>query len=289
MVGKILDGKKISNEKKQKLTNEIIARNKDGIPPPCLAVILIGDNPASKVYVKNKKESCTEVGIKSLSYDLNKDTSTKELIKLINELNNNKKVNGILVQLPLPKHIDANLILETISPKKDVDGFHPFNIGRLAQNNPLIRPCTPYGIVQLLEINNINFKGLDAVVIGESNIVGRPMALELLKKEATVTICHIHTKNLKKYVSNAELLIVATGNPHLIKGDWIKQNAIVIDVGINRLEDGKIVGDVEFDEAIKKASYITPVPGGVGPMTISMLLHNTLLAQKIQRNEEIKK
>lgn len=282
MHSKILDGKKVSNQIINKLSLKIIDRKNKNIPPPCLAVIIVGNDPASKIYVNNKKVYSEKIGIKSLSYDLQENTTTNELLSLIMKLNNNKDVNGILVQLPLPNHINANLVLEKILPEKDVDGFHPYNVGRLSQNNPQIRSCTPYGIIKLLEHYKINLEGKNTVIIGESNIVGRPLISELLNKNATVTICHKHTNNLEKHVKYADIIFTATGVANLIKGDWIKQDAVVVDVGICRLDNEQIVGDVEFEKAIKKASFITPVPGGVGPMTIAMLLKNTLLAQDIQ-------
>jgi methylenetetrahydrofolate dehydrogenase (NADP+)/methenyltetrahydrofolate cyclohydrolase len=228
--------------------------------------------------VRNKKRACKEVGIISYSYDLPNHTSQQELLNLIDQLNNDPRIDGILVQLPLPQHIDSTLLLERIRPDKDVDGFHPFNLGRLAQRRPLIRPCTPFGIMKLLEHTQVELAGINSVVVGASNIVGRPMALELLLAKSTVTVTHRFTKNLAHFIRDAELLIVAIGKPGLIKSEWIKPGAIVIDVGITRTQEGNIVGDIDFNTAKEKASWITPVPGGVGPMTVAMLLNNTVFA-----------
>ena len=281
MLSKVLDGKKISNELKILLSQDIKNRLDKGISAPCLAIVLIGNSPASRIYVNNKIIACKKVGIKSTLYELSETISTETLLKLIKELNLDQSINGIIVQLPLPGHIDTSLIIKEISVYKDVDGFHPYNLGSLAQRTPLLRPCTPYGIIQLLEKYAINLKGIYCVVVGASNIVGRPIALELLNKGATVTICHRFTKNLKNIVKNAELLVVAVGKAQLIKGSWLKQGVIVIDVGINRIDDGSIVGDVNFNEALPVARYVTPVPGGIGPMTIVTLLQNTLISQKL--------
>lgn len=282
MTAKILDGKKTSLALREKLKQEIDKRTKKGIAQPKLAVILVGNNKSSEIYVNNKKKACKEVGILSDAHELSESTTTEELLNLLDTLNSDQTVSGIIVQLPLPKHINTRLVLESVSPIKDVDGFHPYNVGRLAQRNPGLRPCTPYGIIQMLNIYDINVTGKNAVIVGASNIVGRPMALELLLKGATTTICHKFTKDLQEVVKTAELLVVATGQTHLIKKDWIKKDAIVIDVGISRMQDGTIKGDVDFENAKEIASYITPVPGGVGPMTVTTLLQNTLLAQKIE-------
>lgn len=278
MTAKIIDGKMIATALKQDLKVATKQRLAEGKPQPGLAVILIGADPASKVYVGSKRRSCEEIGFKSVSYDLAETTTETELLTLINQLNHDTEIDGILVQLPLPDHIDSQNIIEHISPHKDVDGFHPYNIGRLAQRNPLLQPCTPKGIITLLGRSGIDLKGLDAVMVGASNIVGRPMALELMLAGCTTTVCHRLTKDLRAHVSQADLLIVAVGKAHFIPGDWIKEGAVVIDVGINRLEDGSLVGDVDFDSAKQKASWITPVPGGVGPMTVATLMENTLYA-----------
>ncbi|MEH6813872.1 MAG: bifunctional methylenetetrahydrofolate dehydrogenase/methenyltetrahydrofolate cyclohydrolase FolD, partial [Motiliproteus sp.] len=253
-------------------------RLEQGLRAPGLAVVLIGNDPASEVYVNHKRRACNEVGIESTAYDLPLDTSQDQLLQLIDELNKSDNIDGILVQLPLPAHLDANLILERIRPDKDVDGFHPFNLGRLAQRMPVLRPCTPKGVITLLESTNMDIRGKDAIVVGASNIVGRPMSLELLLAGATVTITHRFTQDLAGKVGRADIVVVGVGIPGLVKGEWIKDGAVVIDVGINRLENGKLVGDVEFDEAEKRASWITPVPGGVGPMTVATLMENTLYA-----------
>jgi methylenetetrahydrofolate dehydrogenase (NADP+)/methenyltetrahydrofolate cyclohydrolase len=241
-------------------------------------VILVGSDPASQVYVGSKRKACEEVGFLSRSYDLPPTTTQAELFTLIDELNNDENIDGILVQLPLPKGLDANLIIEHINPLKDVDGFHPFNVGKLALRQPGLRPCTPKGIIKLIETTGIDPHGLEAVIVGASNIVGRPMTLELLLAGCTVTTTHRFTKNLEDKIRNADLLVVAVGKPEFIPGEWIKAGAIVIDVGINRLDNGKLVGDVGFDVAQTKAAYITPVPGGVGPMTVASLIENTLIA-----------
>jgi methylenetetrahydrofolate dehydrogenase (NADP+)/methenyltetrahydrofolate cyclohydrolase len=274
--GKVIDGKAIASEIKREVrvaTDRLAAR---GLRRPGLAVILVGDNPASQVYVRNKRLACEESGIVSVSHDLAQSTTETELLSLIEQLNADDTIDGILVQVPLPDHIDDRRIIEAIDPAKDVDGFHPFNIGRLMLRNPLIRPCTPYGVVRLLEKSGISAKGKHCVVVGASNIVGRPMALELLLSGATVTVCHRFTENLQQHVTMADILVVAVGKPGIVRGEWIKPGAVVIDVGINRLPTGKLVGDVEFEVARQRASYITPVPGGVGPMTVAMLMKNTL-------------
>ena len=278
MCAQILDGKTIAEELIAQIAEKVKLRNRKGLRAPALAVVLIGDNPASAVYVRNKKRACASAGIHSISYDLPPTISEGELLKLLEELNHDTQVDGILVQLPLPPHLDADKILALIDPAKDVDGFHPYNIGRLALKIPALRPCTPYGVMTLLEKTGVPIAGRDAVVVGASNIVGRPMMLELLLAHATVTICHSQTQNLEAKVCAADILVVGVGRPNFIPGAWIKPNAIVIDVGINRLEDGSLCGDVQFDAAKEKASWITPVPGGVGPMTVAMLMQNTLSA-----------
>jgi methylenetetrahydrofolate dehydrogenase (NADP+)/methenyltetrahydrofolate cyclohydrolase len=249
-------------------------------------VLKVGNEAASEVYVRNKREACAEAGFISFDYDLPLDTSQEKLLSHIDQLNSDPNVDGILVQLPLPKHIDQTIVIERISPTKDVDGFHPYNIGRLAQRIPRLRPCTPYGVMRLLQTIGEALEGKEAVVVGASNIVGRPMSLELLLAGCTVTTCHRYTQNLPGHVARADVLVVAVGKPGMVKGDWIKPGAIVIDVGINRLPDGKLVGDVEFETARQRAGWITPVPGGVGPMTVATLLLNTLEAAEYRDNKE---
>lgn len=278
MVAKLLDGKQLANAFYKKIKSDVETRLKKGLPPPGLAVILVGEDPASEIYVKHKRKACEALGFFQRSVHLPQNTTQAELIPLIEAFNEDSAIHGILVQLPLPPPIQADVVLEKINFKKDVDGFHPYNIGRLSQRKPLIRPCTPLGIMKLLETTKIDLKGLHAVVVGASNIVGRPMALELLMADCTITVCHIHTKNLKNHVEQADILISAAGCPHLISGAWIKSGAMVIDVGIHRLNTGEIIGDIDFESAAERASWITPVPGGVGPMTVAMLLYNTLLA-----------
>ena len=280
MTAQLIDGKKIAGDLLLDIKKEISDREKDGIRRPCLAVILIGDNPASEVYVRNKKIACEKVGIKSISMDLKNDVSEAEVLTLVNKLNNDPEVDGILVQSPLPKQVNEDLVIDAISPLKDVDGFHPTNIGLLAIKKPRLRSCTPYGVIKMLKTLNINLAGMRATVVGASNNVGRPMALELLLENCTVTICNSKTLDLQTKVGQAELVVVAAGIKNIVMGEWIRQGAIVIDIGINRV-DGKLVGDVEFSVAKEKASYITPVPGGVGPMTVATLMENTLLAQKL--------
>ncbi|MGC6387755.1 bifunctional methylenetetrahydrofolate dehydrogenase/methenyltetrahydrofolate cyclohydrolase FolD [Ewingella sp. S1.OA.A_B6] len=278
MSAKIIDGKTIAQQVRNEVAEKVKQRLADGKRAPGLAVVLVGENPASQIYVASKRRSCEEVGFLSRSYDLPVSTSEGELLKLIDELNNDDAIDGILVQLPLPAGIDNIKVLERIHPDKDVDGFHPYNVGRLCQRAPTLRPCTPRGIVTLLERYGIDTFGLNAVVIGASNIVGRPMSMELLLAGCTTTVTHRFTKNLRHHVENADLVVVAVGKPGFIPGEWIKPGAIVVDVGINRLESGKVVGDVEFDAAAERASFITPVPGGVGPMTVATLIQNTLQA-----------
>ncbi|KHS46306.1 bifunctional methylenetetrahydrofolate dehydrogenase/methenyltetrahydrofolate cyclohydrolase FolD [Hafnia paralvei] len=278
MAAKIIDGKTIAQQVRSEMAVRVQQRLAEGKRAPGLAVILVGDNPASQIYVGSKRRACEEVGIVSKSYDLPISTSEEQLLSLIDDLNADNTIDGILVQLPLPAGIDNVKVLERISPDKDVDGFHPYNVGRLCQRSPKLRPCTPRGIITMLERCEINTYGLNAVVVGASNIVGRPMGLELLLAGCTTTITHRFTKDLQKHVENAELVVVAVGKPGFIPGAWIKPGAVVIDVGINRLESGKVVGDVEFDVAVERASWITPVPGGVGPMTVATLIQNTLQA-----------
>ncbi len=282
MSAKIIDGKQIAAEVRRQVAEGVQQRIQDGKSAPCLAVILVGMDPASQVYVRNKKNACKEVGFESRSYDLPAETSQEELLDLVDELNQDASVNGILVQLPLPEHLDGNEILERIRPDKDVDGFHAFNLGRLAQRMPVLRPCTPKGVMTLLHSTGQRLQGMEAVVVGASNIVGRPMSLELLLAGCTVTTTHRFTKDLEGHVNRADLVVVGVGIPGLVKGEWIKDGATVIDVGINRLEDGRLVGDVGYEEAEKRAGFITPVPGGVGPMTVATLMENTLEAANKQ-------
>jgi methylenetetrahydrofolate dehydrogenase (NADP+) / methenyltetrahydrofolate cyclohydrolase len=284
MSARIIDGKAVAQKVRNKVANEVAILKQTGQRIPGLAVILVGLDPASQVYVNNKRKACEQVGFISRSYDLPSDTSQDSLLALIEDLNGDPEIDGILVQLPLPQHINSQLVLERISPDKDVDGFHPYNIGRLAQRNPALRPCTPKGIMTLIESTGIKTHGLDAVIVGASNIVGRPMTLELLLAGCTTTTCHRFTKNLEQKVRGADLLIVAVGKPGFIPGEWVKDGAIVIDVGINRLDNGRLVGDVAFDSAKEKAAWITPVPGGVGPMTVANLIENTLIAAKDYHN-----
>ena len=278
MAAQIIDGKAVAQSTRQQVALRVQQRLAAGKRAPGLAVVLVGMDAASQVYVGSKRKACEEVGFESFSYDLPASTTQQELFDLIDSLNADNKVDGILVQLPLPAGLDASAILERIHPLKDVDGFHPYNIGRLAQRMPALRPCTPKGIIKLLQSTGIQIRGLDAVVVGASNIVGRPMALELLLAGCTTTVCHKFTKQLEQHVRRADLVVVAVGKAEFIPGDWIKPGALVIDVGINRLESGKLVGDVEFDKAKEHARFITPVPGGVGPMTVACLIENTLEA-----------
>ena len=281
MSAKIIDGKAIAENLLQDLKKEIDVRSKKGIRNPSLAVVLIGSNPASSIYVKNKRLACEKIGVKSIAYDLPNETSEKELLTLIETLNNDTSIDGILVQSPLPSHINNDVIFENISPLKDVDGFHPKNIGLLAIKQPQLRSCTPYGVMKLINATQLAIQGLDAIVVGSSNHVGRPMALELLLGGCTVTICNRYTQKLQQKIELADIVVAAAGIPDMIKGSWIKPGAIAIDIGINRLESGKIIGDIEFDIAKTRAGFITPVPGGVGPMTVATLMENTLLAQKL--------
>ncbi|WP_028456064.1 bifunctional methylenetetrahydrofolate dehydrogenase/methenyltetrahydrofolate cyclohydrolase FolD [Chitinilyticum litopenaei] len=283
MTAQILDGKAISQELITAVRARVDARVAAGKPAPQLAVILVGSDPASQVYVGNKKRQCENAGIRSLAFDLPAETSEQELLDLVARLNADDDVDGILVQLPLPKHLDGDKIIELIDPNKDVDGFHPYNIGRLTLKMPLLRPCTPRGVMTLLEKTGIDLVGKDAVVIGASNIVGRPQALELLLARATVTVCHSKTKDLADKVRGADVVVAGVGIPNFVKGEWIKEGAVVIDVGINRLENGKLCGDVEFDTAKERAAWITPVPGGVGLMTVATLMQNTIDACEKRR------
>jgi len=277
---KILDGKALAERMREEIRLEADMLAEKYGRKPGLAVIIVGNDPASHVYVKNKKIGCEKAGIRSFSHELPAETSQQHLLGLITELNNDPKVDGILVQLPVPDHINSETILEAIDPGKDVDGFHPYNVGRLASRKPALRSCTPYGCMKLLEETGIDLHGKECVIVGASNIVGRPMALELLLAGATVTVTHRFSKNLQAHIERAEIIIAAAGKQGLIQGEWIKPGAIVVDVGIHRREDGTLTGDVEFAEASKNAGWITPVPGGVGPMTITMLLANTVQAFK---------
>lgn len=278
----IIDGKAVSAAVKDEVKEQVAALKKDG-GVPCLAVVLVGDDPASKVYVRNKKRACEYCGIKSLEYILDKTASEQQLLDLIDVLNKEPTVHGILVQLPLPPHINEQNIINAISEQKDVDAFHPANVGRLMTGNPDFLPCTPAGVMEMLKKYNIETAGKDCVIIGRSNIVGKPMAMLMLMANSTVTVCHSKTKNLKEKCLSADILIAAIGKPKFVTADMVKDGAAVIDVGINRTEDGKLCGDVDFDEVSKKASYITPVPGGVGPMTIATLMKNTLTAYKLKK------
>ncbi len=278
MPAQIIDGKAIAAAVREQVKSQISERINSGLRAPGLAVVLVGKDPASEVYVGNKRRACEEVGIKSFDYDLPESSSQQELETLIDQLNDDPQIDGILLQLPLPAGLDATPILERIRPDKDVDGFHPYNIGRLAQRIPALRPCTPKGVITLLESTQIDLHGLNAVVVGASNIVGRPMSLELLLAGATTTVCHRFTNDLEQHVRRADILVVAVGKPEFVPGDWVKPGAIVIDVGMNRLPDGRLTGDVEYAAAAERAGWITPVPGGVGPMTVASLIENTLQA-----------
>ena len=278
MTAQLIDGKAIAASVRQDIANAVSNHRAAGRRAPSLAVILVGNDPASEVYVAHKRTDCEQVGFTSIAHDLPANTSQQDLTALIDQLNADDSVDGILLQLPLPAHLNVSLLLERINPDKDVDGFHPYNLGRLAQRMPVLRPCTPKGIITLLHSTGVDLHGLDAVVVGASNIVGRPMALELLLAGCTTTVTHRFTKNLEDHVRRADLVVVAVGIPNLVKGEWIKPGAIVIDVGINRTAEGKLIGDVGFAAAAERAAWITPVPGGVGPMTRAGLLENTLQA-----------
>ncbi len=278
MTASIIDGREIAKQLRDSVKEKVSQRTARGLRAPGLAVVLVGCDPASQVYVGSKRRACEEVGFVSRSYDLPSTSSEQELLSLISDLNHDDSIDGILVQLPLPEGLNADLIIEHINPKKDVDGFHPSNVGKLLLRQPGLRPCTPKGIMTLIQSTGVETRGLNAVVIGVSNIVGRPMILELLLKGCTVTATHRFTKDLETQVRNADLLVVAVGKPAFIPGEWIKDDAVVIDVGINRLDNGKLIGDVDFDNAKTKAAHITPVPGGVGPMTVASLIENTLIA-----------
>jgi len=278
MTARIIDGKAIAQEVRTEVRRSVEGMVGRGLRRPGLAVLMVGDNPASQVYVRNKRRACEECGIVSIAHDLPQSTSETELLARIDELNAADEVDGILVQLPLPDHIRESAVVERIDPRKDADGFHPYNVGRLAERNPLIRPCTPYGVVRMLDHIGVSVKGRHCVVVGASNIVGRPMSLELLLMGATTTVTHRFTRDLESHVRMAEVLIVAAGKPGLVPGEWVREGAVVVDVGMNRREDGSLCGDVDFEGAAKRAAWITPVPGGVGPMTVAMLMKNTLEA-----------
>lgn len=278
MGAKLIDGKAIAASIRQDIKAKVEAKLATGERAPALAVVLVGNDPASEVYVSHKRKDCEEVGFRSIFHGLPDTTSEVDLLTLIDEMNRDESIDGILVQLPLPGHIDTEKVIEAINPAKDVDGFHPYNIGRLAQRIPLLRPCTPRGVITLLDSTGEKIRGKDAVIVGASNIVGRPMGLELLLAGATVTTCHRFTQDTASHVKRADIVVVGVGKPGLVKGAWIKPGAIVIDVGMNRLDSGKLVGDVEYEAAAERAGWITPVPGGVGPMTRATLLQNTLEA-----------
>jgi methylenetetrahydrofolate dehydrogenase (NADP+)/methenyltetrahydrofolate cyclohydrolase len=282
MTARIIDGKARAERLTAEVAAKVVARVAAGKSRPGLAVVLVGENPASQIYVRNKRRMTDACGMKSFSHDLPAATSQAEVLTIIDALNADPAVHGVLVQLPLPKHIEPDAVAERIDPRKDVDGLHPYNIGRLVLKRPLLRPCTPYGCMTLLADTGVDLVGGNAVVIGQSNIVGRPMALELLKARCTVTICHSATRDLAGVVGGADILVAAIGKPRLVQGHWIKPGAIVIDVGMNRDAEGKLCGDVDFAAAKERAGWITPVPGGVGPMTIATLLANVLLAAELQ-------
>lgn len=272
-MAQLIDGKLISQQIKDELKKEVAKLKEEGITP-CLAVIQVGNDPASSVYVNNKKKACAYIGMESLSYEVEESITQNELLALIDELNQNEKVHGILVQLPLPKHIDENAIIQAITPTKDVDGFHPETVGNMCIGTKGFLPCTPAGVIQLLKRSNIDIAGKECIVVGRSNIVGKPMALLLLRENGTVTITHSRTKDLKEVTNRADILVVAIGKPKFITSEYVKEGAVVIDVGIHRDENNKLCGDVDYDDVVDKVSAITPVPGGVGPMTIAMLMNN---------------
>ena len=286
MGARVLDGKAIAAHIREQVKQRVKALREGGERQPGLAVVLVGENPASQVYVRNKRKACEEVGFHSELHEIPASTSQSELETLIDRLNADPAIDGILVQLPLPAHMDAESITERILPTKDVDGFHPYNLGRLALRMPLLRPCTPKGVMTLLAQTGRSLEGLDAVVIGQSNIVGRPMALELLAARCTITVCHSRTRDLADKARGADVLVAAVGRPAFVQGDWVKRGALVIDVGINRGADGRLVGDVDYAACAERADWITPVPGGVGPMTIASLLENTLQAAELHRSSK---
>lgn len=280
-MSELIDGKELAKKIRKNLKKEVTELKENGVNPK-LAVIMVGNDPGSTVYVRNKSKACEKTGIEFEEFLFDENLSEEELLKVIEKLNNDSTINGILLQSPVPKHIDINKAFRTISPEKDVDGFNPVNVGNLTIGEDAFVSCTPYGVIKMFEEYNIDLEGKNAVILGRSNIVGKPMIQCCLNKNATVTVCHSRTKNIGEITKNADVIISAIGKPKFLKGDMVKEGTVVIDVGINRLEDGSIVGDVDFDEVSKKASYITPVPGGVGPMTIAMLLNNVVKATKIQ-------
>lgn len=276
MTARLIDGRQVAEQVHDEVRQAVMKHTGLGRRPPGLAVVVVGENPASQIYVRNKRRTCDALGIESRSHDLPADTPQAVLLGLIDELNADPSVDGILVQFPLPRRIDTETVIERIDPAKDVDGFHPYNVGRLAVRLPTLRPCTPYGVMRLLDSTGEEYKGRNALVVGASNIVGRPMALELMLAGATVTVCHRFTNDTAEHVARCDIVVVAVGRPNLVPGEWIKPGATVIDVGLNRLEDGRLVGDVVFETAVERAAWITPVPGGVGPMTVAMLMKNTI-------------
>ena len=284
---KIIRGKELAEHVLQQLAQEVAALAAAKLRQPCLAVILVGNDSASQVYVNNKKKACDQVGIKSVAYGLSAATPQDDLVKLIRQLNNDATVDGILVQLPLPEHLARRVVIDSILPTKDVDGFHRYNMGSLALGDPGIYPCTPQGVIYLLDSLKIEYPGKYVVILGMSTIVGRPMALELINRGATVTLCNSKTKNVREIIGQAEILVAAIGRPNFVHGSWLKEGCIAIDVGINRLENGKLCGDIDWDSALRRVAWITPVPGGVGPMTIAMLLKNTLHCYKLNTSKEI--
>ena len=284
-MAELIDGKKVSQRIREEVARDVEKLRDETVITPGLAAVLVGDNPASEIYVRNKRKACEQVGIYSEEYKLPKETTQSELLSLIDQLNHNEKIHGILVQLPLPEQIKSTKILRSVSPSKDVDGFHPENVGLLVEGNPRFISCTPNGIMKMLDFYDVEIKGKEAVVVGRSNIVGKPTAILLLHRHATVTICHSRTIRLDEVTRRADILVAAIGRPHFINEEMVKEGAVVIDVGINRNKDGKLIGDVDFEKVKEKASYITPVPGGVGPMTIAMLLWNTLESAKMHARE----
>lgn len=287
MTAQIIDGKAISADIRNQIKAAVDARLEQGLRAPGLAVILVGENPASKVYVAHKEKACVEVGIKSTIVRLDADIEQHTLLETVDQFNADPDVDGILVQLPLPEHLNEDTVTERIRPDKDVDGFHPYNIGRLTQKRPELRPCTPYGVMKMLEHIGVATRGARAVIVGASNIVGRPMALELLLGDATITVCNSKTQDLPGVVAQGDIVVVGVGRPEFVKGEWIKPGAVVIDVGINRTAEGKLVGDVEYAAAAERAGWITPVPGGVGPMTVAMLMQNTLEACQLHNDQPL--
>ena len=287
MTANIIDGKAIAEKIRSEIKDQVANVINQGNKVPGLAVVQVGQDPASSVYVRNKRMACKEVGMNSFEYDLDENVTQNELLSLVDELNANSEVTGILIQLPLPEHINETMVIEAIDPKKDVDGFHPYTIGRLMQRIPLLRPCTAIGVITMLEEIGVDPIGQHVVIVGASNLVGRPLNLEFLLKGATTTVCHKYTKNLEDHVKQADILAVAVGKANFIPGGWIKEGAIVFDIGINRNEAGKLTGDVDFESAKERASWISPVPGGVGPMTVAMLIKNTLLARELILKSEL--